>query len=803
MSQIKVVFEYYTGVKKNLFRHVRLMGSWNPDGHYSDRWRTVSMKPFQANDGCPAFRAEVFLNKSQVGTEFFWGVLVDVPGRANIWGIMTEDGPLEEAALHRSFKLEKSGSVESYWITHCRRLGANKHYLADSDMPALRFSVWAPHAQKVETVVGAEDCEGYIWNNGRGIGRVFTMTMDDNDIWNTDPAEPDLADFNKWVHQPYMFRITREDGSVAYRTDLYSRHQIGNGGGDPEKTEWSGRFEDLDGTKSCSLVVDPEMVINDFRNLHFMGARDLNELGDYEFWAQEFDPLRPLPNRVEDMVIYEMHIGGLWSGGEGPGTLKDAVGMLDYLVDLGINTIELLPMSEFDGKAGWGYGSSHFFAIKYDVNGRDQFKHFIRSCHQHGIAVIMDVVYNHYTPNGERAEWMYDTQRHDHNMYYYYNGQQDDYPEDKPDGGYSDNYSTGFLPNMTNEMVRKMLISSAVAFAVEFHIDGFRMDLTQALHSFNVRHFDGMPLAEANEAGIRFMREWVRTLRLFKPFIILLAEDHSGWSAITRPQGIGGIGFDASWWAEWYHQLVGEANDDKSKARLLRNSGFGTNDPLRMDMFGCMILGSPRRVVYHSSHDEAGNSQGSARTIEVAVNGMLFDNTRSFAEARSRVVVGLTILAGGTPMFFMGEEVAAREPYRYSDFLDHREDYQALREGCGAGMFRFYQDLIRLRRWVAAFRSPGVEVIYSHDEHRILTFRRWWGDEEYLVVSSLNNQAFAGGYQLNHPSLKGKQWTEVLNSDADIYGGWEVTNPEELPSPDGEFCPKVPACGLTVFVNTA
>ncbi|UQZ90034.1 alpha-amylase [Deltaproteobacteria bacterium Smac51] len=798
MAQIKVEFRYFTGVRENIFRNVRLMGSWNPDGSHSDKWRTVAMKPFLADDGCQAFKAEVAFQDNQVGQEFSWGILLDVPGRANIWGIMTEYGALESAAMHRTFTLENKPMVESYWLTHCRRLGANKHYSDPAAKPGILFSVWAPHAKSVETVIAADDSGGYIYNDGKGVKKAYPMTRDDQGIWTTDPAEPDFADFHDWRGCAYMFKITREDGSVAYRTDLYSRSQAGTGSVDPAEAEWSGLSSDLEGTKSCSLVLDPEIVAPRYSS---KGISEDEWPDGREFWAHEFNPNRPLPTRAEDMVIYEMHVDGLWAEHEGPGTFEDAMNMLDYLVDLGINTIELLPISEFDGESGWGYGTSHYYAVTRGKSGRNQFKHFVRACHQHGIAVIMDVVYNHYTPNSERAEWMYDSTSHEHNMYYMYYGQPDDYP-DMPEGGYFDNMSTGYLPNMADEMVRKMMIGSAVTMAMEFHIDGFRMDLTQALHSFNVLHYDGRHVPEANEAGIRFMREWVRTLRLFKPFVVLLAEDHSGWNAMTHPQSIGGIGFDAIWWSEWYHQLIGDATGDKSKARLLHNAGYGTNDPLNLSLFGQILLNSPSRVVYHESHDEAGNSQNSARTMMVAVNNMLFDNTRPWAEARCRVVAALTILSAGTPMFFMGEEVAAVKPYRYDDFLNFREDYQAMRESTGAHMFRFYQDLIRLRISSSAFRSPSLEILYTHNKDRIIAFSRTWGQQEFAVVASLNNNAFPDGYDLTHDFFRGKNWVEALNSDADIYGGFEVYNPDEIECPDGKFKPRIPACGVIVFVKT-
>lgn len=800
MPRIAVRFVYYTGIRQDIFRHVRLMGSWDGDGLYSDKWLVSPMEPFTAADGCPAFQAEVSLDTAGLGREFSWGVVLDTPGRANVWGVMTERGLPKDAPLHRTFTLAEGHGAEEYYLTHCRRLGANKFYQAPGAPPALAFAVWAPNARAVETVLAAPGSGGYIHDDGRGAGKAYPMARDGEGIWRTDPHEPDFADFAAWRGQNYMFRITRDDGSVAWRTDLYSRGQAGLGSTDPAAGPWDGQAATLEGTKSCSVVIDPEIVDpspweDDQKTPEGQWPQE------DDFWAHEFSPLRPLPVQVEDMVIYEMHIDGLWAERGRPGSFGDAMGMLDYLADLGVNAIELLPISEFDGEAGWGYGTSHYYAITKGRGGRQQFKHFVRACHRHGMAVIMDVVYNHYTPKAERAEWQYDSTRPERNAYYMYQGEAADYPGD-PEGGYFDNMSTGYLPNLADEMVRKMMIGSAVALAMEFHIDGFRMDLTQALYSFNRLHADGREAPEANEAGLRFMREWVRTLRLLKPHAVLLAEDHSGWQGLTHAQSIGGVGFDATWWSEWYHQLIGDATGDKTKARLIHNAGFGTDTPLAMGQFGRVLASTPSRVVYHESHDEAGNSKNSARLMMVAVNGMLFDNTRPWAEARCRVAAALTLLSAGTPMFFMGEEVGASRPYRHDDFLNYRENFQAMRHGSGAKMFRFYQDLIRLRLWSMAFQSPSLEILYTSDQDRLIAFSRVWGGQEFAVVASLNNNPFPNGYKITHGFLRGKTWVEVLNSDADIYGGSGVCNTYMLESRDGTLDPRLPACGVAVFVKT-
>ena len=198
--------------------------------------------------------------------------------------------------------------------------------------------------------------------------------------------------------------------------------------------------------------------------------------------------------------------------------------------------------------------------------------------------------------------------------------------------------------------------------------------------------------------------------------------------------------------------------------------------------------------------DEAGNAENSARTITIAVNyAPLTGTTRRYAEARVRFTAAMTLLAPATPMFFMGEEVGALRPYRYVGFLDEREDFQALRAGDGAGLFRFYSALIRLRRARPALCSRNIDVLHTHDTNRILAFRRWEAGEELLVIASLNNSAFATGYRIQNSRIADRQWREVFNSDAQDYGGDGLLNPGVIASTGGLFSARLPANSVLIF----
>jgi 1,4-alpha-glucan branching enzyme len=256
----------------------------------------------------------------------------------------------------------------------------------------------------------------------------------------------------------------------------------------------------------------------------------------------------------------------------------------------------------------------------------------------------------------------------------------------------------------------------------------------------------------------------------------------------------------------FYHNLIGDSDMAGDRALLLKRAGFGGKEPLQMDCFSGALYGSRyEQVVFHESHDEAGNAAGTARTMVTAVNGApLVDATRIAAEARCRVCFGLSLLSAGTPMFFMGEEIGAQKRYTFDNFLSNREDILGERAGNGKALFRFYQDLIGLSRRLRSIRSHNIDILHQSNTNRVIAFKRWNGEEEVIIVASLNNTAFANGYVIEKDllAIPNAGWKEVFNSDAAIYGGEKMGNwGATIPSNQGRLNVVIPASGFVVFVK--
>lgn len=184
--------------------------------------------------------------------------------------------------------------------------------------------------------------------------------------------------------------------------------------------------------------------------------------------------------------------------------------------------------------------------------------------------------------------------------------------------------------------------------------------------------------------------------------------------------------------------------------------------------------------------------------MHLAVNGQM-NAYRPFAEARSRVAFAVACFSAGTPLFLFGEEVAFENDFIYDNVLALREDFTVKKNGNGREMYEFYRDAIRLRREEPAFHGRNLEILGFNDANRILAFRRWYEQNEAIVVVSLSNSPFDRGYVFERLNIPNGSWQEVLNGDAEVYGGGNCVNREPVASFEGRMEFLVPKNAVLVL----
>ncbi len=384
----------------------------------------------------------------------------------------------------------------------------------------------------------------------------------------------------------------------------------------------------------------------------------------------------------EDLVMYEMHLATFAHGIPGNAPLFErAIKRLPYLKALGINCIQLMPVNEFSGTRSWGYNPGDLFAIESSYGGAAAFKNFIQSCHTNGIAVLLDIVHNHYGPS-DIATWQFDQRlpASDGGIYFYSD-------EERAATEW------GPRPDFSQPEVRAFIVDSVKMFLTEYRLDGFRWD---SVH--NIRYY--LNGQRSNADGDRVLAEANDWMRKNHPDALRIAEDHAFDG--------GGVGFEAQWNSAFQATL----------SAFVR----GSDDQRDLTMFAVELsrLDGFNWVNFAECHDSAGDLNLHHR-LPSYIDPASPDSLR--ARALSLLAGGIALTVPGFPMLLQGFEM-----HDVDDFSDNTPIPWARAQGTHAGIVRANADLIHLRRNTKGF-TPGLkgeelQVTHLDNEAKVMAYAR-------------------------------------------------------------------------------
>jgi len=492
---------------------------------------------------------------------------------------------------------------------------------------------------------------------------------------------------------------------------------------------------------------------------------------------------------LEALVLYELHVGT----GTPAGTFTALIPTLDHLRRLGVTVLELMPVAQFPGRRNWGYDGVFPFAPAQAYGEPDDLRRLVDACHARGLALVLDVVYNHLGPEGNVL------------------------PHFGP--YFTDRYRTPWgeavnLDGPDSDEVRRFFVENALAWVREYHIDGFRLD---AVHAF----LDRAPYPFLEELADALHAEGAR---LGRP-VHVIAEDERNDPRLVRPPALGGMGLDAVWSDDLHHALhallTGERHgyyqDYGAPAHLARALACGYTYTGEYSAYRRRRHGRPpagveahRFVVCLQNHDQVGNRAAGERLATLLPPDAL------------RAAAAVVLLAPFLPLLVMGEEYGEVAPFLY--FTEHgdpalaeavrrgrRAEFAAFgwgeavpdpqaeetfrrsclqRERMGephhAALLAYYRTLLRLRRTHPALRRPALErqqVVLPGGS--VLAVRRWAAEEESAPPGAGRRAEICLVVNLApRPeqvtlALPGR-WRRLLDAGEARWGGEGATAPDRL-----------------------
>lgn len=574
----------------------------------------------------------------------------------------------------------------------------------------IAFRVWAPHAKSVK-LTG----EFNKWSKSKD-----EMQPEGNGYWYLEMPKAKNG-------QKYKFIIETQDGDLLQRSDPYARL--------------------MENSSAASIVY----------------------LDEYDWQDDNFE--------IDDwnsLVIYEMHIGTFNVKEKGkPGTFASAIEKLPHLQELGINAVELLPINEFAGDYSWGYNPAYPYSIEEAYGSPDDFKDFVKAAHKHGIAVILDVVYNHFGPS-DLSMWQFDGwSENGKGGIYFYNDWRSETPwgDTRPDYGRPE--------------VCDYIVNNAMMWLEEYRCDGLRFDAVSYIRNVKGTNHEGDNIPEAfsllrrinDEANARFPKK------------IMIAEDTNDDDFVTDKTNFGGLGYGAQWDLGYVHQVREVLLESKDQHRELYKISTAVTGEVSGDAF--------KRVIYTESHDEVAN--GKARVAHEVSPDNEVDNF--YSKKLSTLGAVVTLTSGGIPMLFQGQELLEDKWFADNDPIDwsNRKEF--------SGIFNLHRDLIRLRRnfdgKTKGLLGRNSRIVHFDNHNKIIAYLRWYDDAQtdgVLVVLNFSSQSFPE-YDLN--TSIGGQWELLFNSNwqgyEEEFGAFEVSSMDCDDKTKG--CLSIPAYTGLIFTR--
>lgn len=445
--------------------------------------------------------------------------------------------------------------------------------------------------------------------------------------------------------------------------------------------------------------------------------------------------------------IYEVHAGS-WQR-DGDGTFLNyrelAARLIPYVKQLGFTHIELLPVSEHPLDASWGYQTTGYFAPTSRHGTPDDLRHFVDECHQNDLGVILDWVPGHF-PRDTHALAQFDgTGLYEH-----------------ADPRMGEHREWGTLVfNYDRNEVRCFLLSSAIFWLQELHMDGLRIDAVASMLYLDYSRKDGEWLANKyggreNLAAIDFLRELNHLTHTQVPGTFTCAEESTSWPMVSRPGYVGGLGFSMKWNMGWMHDSLQYMNKEPVYRHYHHdNLTFG------------LLYAFSENFVLPFSHDEVVHQKRSM------IEKMPGDEWQKFANLRTLYTYQFTY--PGKKLLFMGSEFAQKREWDFNKALDWEDTAHPLNEG----IMRLVSDLNHLyvtsrALHVEDFDERGFEWVDCHDASQsVLSYMRK-GDGGLIVVILNFTPVPRHNYRIGVPEPG--YYRERLNSDAKCYGGSDVGN---------------------------